>query len=117
MTKFYRPLKRHYKAGVFIFKEGEARDGVYIVETGQVEIIKQPENSGQLSLAKVGPKGVFGEMALIDNSPRSASAKAVEDTFCTVITPDMFEDQLKKLPPSLHAGHIQDINPKVTRNQ
>ncbi|MEM8744004.1 MAG: cyclic nucleotide-binding domain-containing protein [Pseudomonadota bacterium] len=62
------------KAGATIFKEGDDGDYMFIVRSGEVEIKRE----GKV-VATVGPKGMFGEMALIDGSPRSADASAKSD--------------------------------------
>lgn len=62
---------RQYNAGAVIFSEGETGQLLYGVVEGQVEIIQ----GGQL-VAVVGPGEILGELALIDDGPRSASAVA-----------------------------------------
>lgn len=70
----HEPGVQAFKAGSVVFQEGEAGDSMYAVVEGEVEIRK-----GSQVLEVVGPGGVFGEMALIDHEPRSASALAVSD--------------------------------------
>ena len=65
---------RTFKAGEVIFKDGEAGDAMYAVVTGEVEIRK-----GAHVYETVTAGGVFGELALIDDSPRSAEAVARTD--------------------------------------
>jgi CRP/FNR family transcriptional regulator, cyclic AMP receptor protein len=67
-----------YSAGNIIFKEGEPRDSMYVVQEGEVEL----KVGGQV-VETVGPDGFFGEMALIDQGPRSATA--VAKTNCSLI--------------------------------
>lgn len=66
------------EAGAPIFKEGDAGDNMFIVRAGEVEIKR-----GGNVVATVGPRGIFGEMALIDGSPRSADAYAKTD--CSLV--------------------------------
>ena len=66
-------LKR-FAAGQTIFETGQAPDFMYVVKTGKVDLFKD----GRL-LETVGPDGFFGELALVDNSTRSATAKAQSD--------------------------------------
>ncbi len=66
------------EAGDEIFKEGDDGDKMFIVRAGEVEI----KRDGNV-VATVGPKGIFGEMALIDGSPRSADAYAKTD--CSLV--------------------------------
>lgn len=67
-------VARKRPAGDVIFSEGEAGDCMFILRSGEVEIRRH----GEL-IEKVGPGGIFGEMSLIDGSPRSASAHAGTD--------------------------------------
>jgi len=72
--------ERSYAAGGEIFKEGGIGDGVYVVRDGLVEISGWVDQKVRLVLAQLGPGDVFGEMAVIDNKPRSACALAKADT-------------------------------------
>lgn len=64
----------HFTAGSDIFKEGEQGNKMYIVKEGEVELLVR----GKV-IANVGKGGIIGEMALIDNKPRSATARAKTD--------------------------------------
>lgn len=68
-----------FQAGDLIFAAGEPGDVMYVVQQGTVEI---RQNNTRL-LACVGPGEVVGEMALIDQGPRSATAVAASD--CTLV--------------------------------
>ena len=78
------PFKR-FDAGEKIFLQDEAGDFMYAVKSGRVNIITY----GTV-LENVGPNGLFGEMALIDDSPRSAAAIAAEDTEVAAIDKQAF---------------------------
>lgn len=69
---------RSYAANQVIFREGDAGDGLFIVIRGGVRISKQAA-SGEEALAVLESNAFFGEMALIDFSPRAADAIANED--------------------------------------
>jgi CRP-like cAMP-binding protein len=60
-----------YAAGETIFQAGDACSDMYVVQEGEVEIVV----NGKV-VETVGPDGIFGEMALVDTSPRSATAVA-----------------------------------------
>lgn len=70
-----------------IFSEGDQGDKLYIVVEGQVRISRRLLGMGEEALSIVGRGEVFGEMALIDDQPRSADARAHTDG-CTVFTVD-----------------------------
>jgi CRP/FNR family transcriptional regulator, cyclic AMP receptor protein len=72
---------RPYKAGEAIFRAGDPGDNMYVVVEGEVRI-----SANGRELEVLGSGGVFGEMALIDNMPRSADAVAA--TNCRVVPVD-----------------------------
>ena len=65
---------RFVKAGGIIFREGDEATELFVIKSGKVRI--QLDNR---TLTELGPDSIFGEMALIDNEPRSATAIAVTD--------------------------------------
>jgi EAL domain-containing protein (putative c-di-GMP-specific phosphodiesterase class I) len=69
---------RRAVAGRPLFREGDAPDAAYIVERGAVEIFTE-HGGTRTRLSVLGPGEIFGEMALIDESPRSASALCLEN--------------------------------------
>jgi len=66
---------RNYKAGEVIFREGDPAQELFVVKSGSVEI-----RLGNRVLATLPERSIFGEMALIDQGPRSATAIAVTDS-------------------------------------
>jgi CRP-like cAMP-binding protein len=66
---------RSYKAGDVIFREGEPAQELYIVKSGRVEV-----RLGNRVLDTLPELSIFGEMALVDHSPRSATVVAATDT-------------------------------------
>lgn len=63
-----------------IFREGDAGDGVYFVKEGLVEISSLVAGGARRVFSQLGPGEVFGEMAVIEDRPRSATATALQDT-------------------------------------
>ena len=87
---------RTLKAGEFIFNEGDAGDEAFMITSGEVEIsIKSGENT--IILATLGRGQIIGEMALIDDQPRMASAKAMAETVLSVIPQEAFKKRLNWL--------------------
>ena len=74
-----------FRAGDIIFAVGDLADFMYVVKAGKVDILK-----GDRVLETVGPDGFFGEMALVDSSARSATAKAQTDCELAPITEKQF---------------------------
>jgi len=72
--------KRSFCAGRVIFRQGDVGDGVYVVEEGSVEISAVVDGAENRVLSRLGPNTFFGEMAVLDGLPRSATATAQVDT-------------------------------------
>jgi len=72
-------LGRLYSHGEIIFREGEKGDVMYVIQSGKVKISKN-SSSGDITMATLNSGEIFGEMALFDKLPRSASATAEGDT-------------------------------------
>ena len=81
----------------YIFREGESAAYAYIIKSGTVEITKHSADGEQV-LAELAAPTIFGEMALIDGNPRSAGARAKENTVVTEVTADTFKTYLSKNP-------------------
>lgn len=72
--------KRRYPADHLLFEEGSSGDTFYVIISGEVEIQKESAEGGdKVTLAVRGSGDFFGEMALIQNAPRFASAKTVQE--------------------------------------
>lgn len=80
---------RRYLPGEVVFDQGEEGQALYIVLSGRV-IICQP-GQAERPIAELGPGEFFGELALLDNSPRSAQARAGEPTEVAVLFRGDFE--------------------------
>src|SRR5690348_3960015 len=80
--------ERTFSAGQEIFKEGDAGNGLYVVKDGMVEISAGVENNSRQVFSQVTPGEMFGEMAVIDDKPRSASALAKEKTIVYFVSRD-----------------------------
>jgi diguanylate cyclase len=87
-----------YVAGEFIFHEGEVGDCAYIIESGSVSIFMATQGNEQ-PIGLVGRGEIFGEIALLDAQPRSASAKCEEKTVLIPIQRKMVNTILEKTDP------------------
>lgn len=84
-----------YKRGDVVFSQGSASDGAFFVASGRVEVmIDLPGTERKRKVQSLTSGSVFGEMALIDPNPRSASIIAVEPTMCYYMSSTSF-DRLK----------------------
>jgi CRP/FNR family transcriptional regulator, cyclic AMP receptor protein len=90
---------RRYRRGEAIFRQGDPGDALHIVLAGRVKIASPSDAAGlEAILATLRPGEFFGSLALLDGSPRSASAIAVEPTETLVLPRDRFRDLLDASP-------------------
>src|SRR5690348_9756944 len=73
-------VERSFSAGEQIFKEGDTGDGIYVIKEGAVEISVAMSQNVRRVFAKLGPGEIFGEMAVLELKPRSATAIATAKT-------------------------------------
>jgi signal transduction histidine kinase len=101
-----------FQAGQEIFHQGDHGDGLYVVQKGQVEITITIEGIDSRPLTRLGPGTYFGEMAILDNQPRSATATALVDTVATFIA---CEEMLRALAksPRLLAALLREFSLRV----
>jgi CRP-like cAMP-binding protein len=83
-----------HAAGTKIFQHGDAGDKLYIILEGKIRISREVPGMGEEALAVLGPGQMFGEMALLDESPRSADARVHERCRVLTIAKDSFDDLL-----------------------
>ena len=94
--------RRHLQAGEVLFHEHDAGDVAYLVERGRVRVSLHGGDS-TLTLADLGPGDLVGEMALIDNAPRTATAVALEDTVLLVIDRGHLAERIAQTDPIVRA--------------
>ena len=80
--------------GTLIFRHGDPGEKLYLILEGRVRISRDVPGMGEEALAVLGPGAVFGEMALLDDAPRSADARVHERCRVLSIPKDAFEDLL-----------------------
>lgn len=107
----------NFKAGELIFREGDEATALYVICTGKVRLTRN-----HAVLADLGRNAFFGEMSLIDNRLRSATAIALEPTECAVISEEDFNKRLHNLDPVLQGifrvlvERIRKLNGKLTQS-
>lgn len=93
MTEGVDPLARfaqRFTAGTVLFEEGDPGDQMYVIQSGRVRLTRKLRGEAQL-LAVLPPGEFFGEMAIINERPRSATADVLEDAQLLVLDAQMFE--------------------------
>ena len=83
---------RRFKRGEVIFHIGDPGDALFVIVSGQVKISLPSDTGEEAILATLGPGDVFGELALLDGAPRSASATAMGPTETVVLPRDRFRE-------------------------
>lgn len=92
--------KRQFSKGEVLIREGERGDCAYIIESGEVEILVQRD--GQLiQIGTRGPGSLLGEMAMIDDKPRTATVRALDDCTAIEITREDFAHRVENADPVL----------------
>ena len=86
--------RKVFYAGTKVFKEGDLGDRAYLIQEGEVEITKNG-----LLLATLKKGELFGEMALVDDQPRMATARALTDVSVVIIGREAFREKLAKSDP------------------
>jgi len=79
-------VPRTYDKGQMIFFEGDAGDSMYVVADGSVKLFLNSIEGDEVVLVTVQPTETFGELAVLDGAPRSASAAALEQTTLLAIS-------------------------------
>ena len=87
----------HFDEGHVLFNEGEEGEEMYIIQTGRVAIKKKVQD-GDTTLATLEKGDFFGEMAILERLPRSATAEVVEAGDLIVISGETFGDMIKANP-------------------
>ncbi len=87
-----------YRAGETVFLEGDIGEHAFVVDSGEVRIARQHETGEELTLTHLKRGELFGELALIDWQPRSASAVAVTDSELMTLDRETFQSQLRTNP-------------------
>jgi len=94
--------KKSYKAGEVIIQQGDPGESAFIIENGRVEILTQNQDGEAYQLGTRGAGTMIGEMALIDDAPRTATVRAMEDCDLLEITKSDFTARLGNVDPILH---------------
>ena len=90
--------RRTYRKGEFIFHQGDPGDAVFVLTEGRVKVIFASEDGDEMILATLQPPHFFGELALIDGGPRSASIQTLEPTAVLTLTRATLLDLMARQP-------------------
>ncbi len=90
--------RRHYDPGAVIVQEGQGGIAFFIVTSGQAIVSRQGSDGQPQEIRRIGPGGVFGEMALFSDRPRAGTVTAAEPTDCLALHRLEFLDELRRSP-------------------
>ena len=112
-----KALAAHSKIGsfpkqAFIITEGDETGSLYILLTGKVRVFSSDEHGKEVTLNIHEPGSYFGELALLDNEPRSVSVITMEQSTCGIISKAEFKHWLAKHPDAAF-GLIHDLSARV----
>jgi len=99
--------RRSLVSGETLFYQGDPGRSLYIIESGTIRIYVHAEDGQEVSVVLYGPGDLFGEMSLLDQLPRSATAVAMEDAVLWVMSGDDFYRHL-------HINHQLALNVMLT---
>ena len=99
--------------GEVIFREGDPGDFLYLVGEGSVKISKSGRGGLQETLGLIQTGNFFGEMALLDNAPRSAMATAAEPTLLGKVDEPTFQHILELAPSRLHMNFLRAVSERL----
>lgn len=99
-------------AGSVLFRKGEGGDRMYLIEGGRVRIHIRDREGADVTLAELSGGDFFGEMAILDGKPRSASATVTEEARLAVLSREHFHDYVRR-NPDLALGMLSAITDRL----
>lgn len=94
--------RRAVPRGDTIIYQGEMGVSAFLVQSGEVVVFTEADGK-KIELARMGPGQIVGEMALVVDSPRTATVQAVTDCNLIVITREVLQEKLQKSDPTIRA--------------
>jgi len=106
-----------FGSGRELFRQGDKGGELFFITEGQVELsVKDPKTGNHAVVAKVGPRNVLGTMSFLEGEPRSATAKALTEVKCIIVTHMQRERLLNDVPVWFRvlvkelSGNLRQIN-------
>ena len=96
MSSPFERFKSRYKAGQYVFKDGDIGTEMYIVQSGKIDLVKEVSGKDDF-IARMEKGDFFGEMAVLESLPRNMSARVFEDAEVIAINGTTFDKMIKKL--------------------
>ena len=103
-------------AGSKIYRQNDAGNDYYIIETGRVRVYRESETGIEIDLNELGPGDGFGEIALVTDRPRSATIEALEETHLLVLNKEQF-DHILENHPRIYANVVKFLSEILARDE
>lgn len=88
----------HLQENECLFHQDDTSPMLYLVEQGEIELVREYEDGEKLVIATVGPHEVMGELSMLSNQPRTASGIASQETFLFALDREVFLQYLTQYP-------------------
>jgi CRP/FNR family transcriptional regulator, cyclic AMP receptor protein len=114
-------VPRRFQAGEVVFREGDQSDTCYIVRSGCLRAVRDHTDGRTITLATFGPEDMFGELAMFDDEPRSATVEATEETEAIAILGGDMRRMLREHPDlaakllAALGRRLRDTNERLAR--
>jgi CRP/FNR family transcriptional regulator, cyclic AMP receptor protein len=114
-------VPRRWGAGETIFREGDAGDTCYVVESGTVRVTRNHSDGRTITLAELRGGDLFGELAMFDSERRSATVEAAEETTGVALLAGDMRRLLLRHPDislkllSAFSGRLKEANERISR--
>ena len=106
----------HFLRGEVIFQEGDFGQELYIVVLGRIQIVKDYGEAHALTLTMLGSGDFFGEMAIFEDAPRSATAVTAEETELLVLGADKFKQTIYQ-KPDMAFDIFRELSARIRRRE
>ena len=110
-----RMVSREYPAGQAIVTQGQGGEGFFVIVSGQAEAFRERSDGVKVEVNSFGPTDFFGELALLDDGPRTASVTATEPTRCLVLTRWDFLSELREGDVEMSITIMQELAKRFRR--
>jgi CRP/FNR family cyclic AMP-dependent transcriptional regulator len=89
---------RTFRRGQVVFTRGDPADTVIVVVSGRVKVVVRSADGGALTLAIIGPGGVFGELGAADSGPRSSDAETLDECQLLLVPREAIQEVCARIP-------------------
>jgi CRP-like cAMP-binding protein len=114
-------VPRRFQAGEVVFRDGDQSDTCYVVRSGRARAVREHAGGRSITLAIFGPDDMFGELAMFDDEPRSATVEATEDMEAVAVLGGDMRRMLREHPDlavkllAALGRRLRDTNERLAR--